>query len=201
MQIRSNRIANLTVTWSSFAHTRTPVTFYGYGADFTDIPININTDVYWALVNELGGFPGVLTRDYVQTDDVLNVHAIIKDVDKTATRADIHVDYENEPDVIISQDLVFDEITTEISVNVTLAESDYTVFIKVIDDGINDITSFDSEDELPLIAVSYVTDETTVPTTTTPTETTSGSETETTNFYIAGLSLIVAIPVIRKKMK
>lgn len=197
MQIRKARIANLTVSWSSFAHTRTPVTFYGYGADFTDIPININTDVYWALVNELGAFPGVLNRDFVLNGDVLEVRALIKDTDKTATRVDIHVDYKNEPDVIISEDLVFDEITTEISLNITLAETDYTVFIKVIDGGINDVTSFDNNDDLPKIKVTYVTDETSISTTETS-ETPSASETETTNYNLAGLCLIVAVPVLRK---
>ncbi len=93
-QIRINRVNQMEVKWSTTAHTDTKVRFFGYGFS-KSYDIRYNTDVFWAIVNELGSFPVVLDYSFTVVDDQYTANVNFKDIDSSADQISIYFVFED----------------------------------------------------------------------------------------------------------
>ncbi len=202
-QIREDRVANISTSWYWTSHTRTPVPFYMYGADFSE-PLTENIEVFWALVGQLGSFPGVLNQEFEISGNNLLVNAEIRDMDKSATEAQLIIDYGNIDDEVVVQELIFDTDIIELEFNYTTSSTDYTAYLKIIDGGVNNVLSFTDENALvQQMIVDEISDTSETTSSSIPSSTTSDTDTDTdtADYSFIGLSIIVVIPLIRKKTK
>ncbi|MCY3412852.1 MAG: alkaline phosphatase [Candidatus Heimdallarchaeota archaeon] len=173
--LRIDRANMIDVTWEGTVHTRTPVPFYGYG--FTkQIDININADVFWAIVNELGAFPVVQRVTYAAAEENVTATVNIKDLDSTVENVTLVVEYQA-IERIDRQSVELSNFDTTGTVSIfmeTVPNEMYNVYV-ILEDGIDpvlDTTSLKSEKEVNIVL--------TTESTTTEIETTPSSNVEET---------------------
>lgn len=184
--IRSNRVDQLSVSWKWESHSNTPVRFFGYGFE-TRYDIKINTDVFWALVNELGNFPVVKKAVYV-VGTSLNAEILFRDTDSSSKKIEFIVKY-SDTDEIISKivDLpdynVNGSISYEMPMNTSRA---FRIHVKILDGNYDGLT----DPAMDLSTTSLISGFAPV---------TVSSEEETSVFYLAIIFPLVLIPILRRK--
>ena len=98
-QIRETRVGELSVSWKWESHTNTPVRFFGYGFD-TRFDVKINTDVFWAIVNELGNFPVITRSNFAVEGDNLVSSISFIDTDTSTKKVEFIVEFLDNQDRI-----------------------------------------------------------------------------------------------------
>lgn len=209
--IRLTRANQVNATWFWNAHTDNPVKFFGYGSDFGNHNISTNIEVFWALNKALGSFPTVLRTIYTPDGNFLNITTQIKDQDQTADKFEVVIEYNNGTTKIFQ--FALDDVEVKLyDVRVAIdSGQQYKAYVKVLDGGLNDVTSFDNNNKLVKQNVVYTTIESTTSSSTTSTSTSIVASTSTSSeksnnddspisFSLLGItSLIVVLKSARRK--